>query len=434
MGGTLNLQMHYDAMGDITARSDVAGGATWTYDSTRKHGVTQAGSSAFTYAYDANGNVSSRNGSIIGWTSYNYPSGVTTSAESASFDYGPDRQRWRMIYSGAAGVETTYYATPMFEAVYTSGGTDFRHYIYAGGRPVVAISRTTAGAINVRSLLADRQGGISSIVTDSTGASLVSESFSAFGNPREASTWSGAPTGAELTAMNGVTRQGYTFQTVLGSMGLNHMNGRVEDAITGRFLSPDPRTPNRYNTQSWNRYSYVNNNPLTYVDPTGFDEDLPYHPSSEGGDDGGDTGVVAGEGGVVDRGDPPASTADTKQPDSNNSAAQSQEAESTPSAPAPTAGNLTPAQQQAVNSANTPFVNAYFFNGELTTVVVSTDANGSVTDISYFNASTGQPSTVAFGFSPNPEAVANQNLGSFLAANPTIAGTTWVNPYTSPPH
>jgi hypothetical protein len=66
--------------------------------------------------------------------------------------------------------------------------------------------------------------------------------------------------------------------------------------------------------------------------------------------------------------------------------------------------------------------------------VVSTDANGSVTDISYFNASTGQPSTVAFGFSPNPEAVANQNLGSFLAANPTIAGTTWVNPYTSPPH
>jgi hypothetical protein len=40
--------------------------------------------------------------------------------------------------------------------------------------------------------------------------------------------------------MNGVTRAGYTFQTVLGSMGFNHMNGRVEDAILGRFLSADP--------------------------------------------------------------------------------------------------------------------------------------------------------------------------------------------------
>jgi hypothetical protein len=41
--------------------------------------------------------------------------------------------------------------------------------------------------------------------------------------------------------MNGVTREGYTFQTVLGSMGLNHMNGRIEDSVTGRFLSPDTR-------------------------------------------------------------------------------------------------------------------------------------------------------------------------------------------------
>jgi hypothetical protein len=53
-------------------------------------------------------------------------------------------------------------------------------------------------------------------------------------------------------------------------MGLNHMNGRVEDAILGRFLSPDPHIPDPSNAQSYNRYSYVNNNPLTNVDPTGF--------------------------------------------------------------------------------------------------------------------------------------------------------------------
>ncbi|HEX3912076.1 MAG TPA: FG-GAP-like repeat-containing protein [Steroidobacteraceae bacterium] len=270
LGGSTNLQMAYDAMGNITSRSDVAAGATWTYDPSRKHAVTQAGSSLFSYTYDASGNAISRNGSIIGWTSYNYPSSVATSSESATLDYGPDRQRWRMIYSGPSGTETTYYATPLFEAVYTSAGTDFRHYIYAGQRPVVVISRSTAGAINVRSLLVDHQGSVSSIVTDSTGASLVGESFTAFGDRREASSWSGTPTSTELATMNAVTRQGYTFQTVLGSMGLNHMNGRIEDAVTGRFLSADPRGTIRGNTQSWNRYSYVNNNPMSYTDPSGF--------------------------------------------------------------------------------------------------------------------------------------------------------------------
>ena len=177
-----------------------------------------------------------------------------------------------MIYTGPSGTETTYYLTPKFEVVYTSAGTDYRHYIFANGKPVTVISRTTAGAVNVRSLLLDHQGSISSIITDSTGVALVGESFTAYGSRREASTWTGAPTSGELTTMNGVTREGYTFQTVLGSMGLNHMNGRIEDSVTGRFLSADPYGSQPANTQSWNRYSYVNNNPLTLVDPTGFDD------------------------------------------------------------------------------------------------------------------------------------------------------------------
>jgi RHS repeat-associated protein len=233
--------------------------------------VTQAGSGSNSYTYDANGNAHTRNGTIIGWTSYNYPSSVGTSTESASFDYGPDRQRWRMIYNSPSGTERTYYPTPMFERVDTSTGSDYRHYIYAAGRPVAVVSRTTAGTTTARALFADRQGSISSIITDSTGTALVNESFTAYGNRREASTWNGAPTSTERTAMDGVTRQGYTFQTVLGSMGLNHMNGRVEDAITGRFLSPDPNVPDPGNTQSYNRYSYVNNNPLSQIDPTGFE-------------------------------------------------------------------------------------------------------------------------------------------------------------------
>ena len=48
------------------------------------------------------------------------------------------------------------------------------------------------------------------------------------------------------------------------------MNGRVYDPSIGRFLSADPHIQAPYNTQSYNRYSYVLNNPLKYTDPSGY--------------------------------------------------------------------------------------------------------------------------------------------------------------------
>jgi hypothetical protein len=40
--------------------------------------------------------------------------------------------------------------------------------------------------------------------------------------------------------------------------------------VLGRFISADPFVPDPLSTQSYNRYSYVENNPLTYTDPSGF--------------------------------------------------------------------------------------------------------------------------------------------------------------------
>ena len=47
------------------------------------------------------------------------------------------------------------------------------------------------------------------------------------------------------------------------------MNARVYDPYLGRFLSADPVLPDAGNMQEFNRYAYVTNNPLKYVDPTG---------------------------------------------------------------------------------------------------------------------------------------------------------------------
>ena len=47
------------------------------------------------------------------------------------------------------------------------------------------------------------------------------------------------------------------------------MNGRMYDPQLGRFLSPDNYVQDPYNTQSFNRYGYVWNNPLVLNDPNG---------------------------------------------------------------------------------------------------------------------------------------------------------------------
>ncbi len=47
------------------------------------------------------------------------------------------------------------------------------------------------------------------------------------------------------------------------------MNGRVYDAPIGRFMSADPFIQSPMDLQSYNRYAYVRNNPLTVSDPTG---------------------------------------------------------------------------------------------------------------------------------------------------------------------
>ena len=280
LGAAVNLQMHYDAMGNITSRSDVAGGATWTYDPVHKHQMTQAGISSFAYTYDANGNMNTRLSSTdhITWTSANYPSIVGGPGESTTWLYGPKRQVYMSYQQGPGGDESTYHYGRLFELV-TFGGnsSNYRHYIMAGNELVAIYSRTFLGVNTLNYIQSDHQGSIASITTSSPATDYVNESFTAFGNRRNGETWSGVPTTADETAINAKSRWGYTGHTAIGvSMGLVHMRGRIEDAARGRFLSPDPQGTIPGNTQSWNRYSYVNNNPVSFTDPTGFKGKYPH--------------------------------------------------------------------------------------------------------------------------------------------------------------
>jgi RHS repeat-associated protein len=52
--------------------------------------------------------------------------------------------------------------------------------------------------------------------------------------------------------------------------GLDFFEARYMSAPLGRFMSPDPVAGRLANPQSLNRYTYVLNNPLKFIDPTGM--------------------------------------------------------------------------------------------------------------------------------------------------------------------
>ena len=61
----------------------------------------------------------------------------------------------------------------------------------------------------------------------------------------------------------------FTGQRWQDTIGLYDYRARWYDPALGRFISADTLVPEPGDPQSLNRFSYVNNNPLRYTDPTG---------------------------------------------------------------------------------------------------------------------------------------------------------------------
>lgn len=62
----------------------------------------------------------------------------------------------------------------------------------------------------------------------------------------------------------------YTGQRLGSALALYDYRARYYHPALGRFISADPVVPEPGNPQALNRYAYVYNNPLRYVDPTGY--------------------------------------------------------------------------------------------------------------------------------------------------------------------
>jgi RHS repeat-associated protein len=203
------------------------------------------------YAYDGNGNTTSRpsaNGTqTLTWNAENQLSGVTWAGGSESYIYDGDGKR---VSRNAGGV-TTHYVNQWYEKV-VGGATTTSYWL---GAELVAV-RDSAGPT------------VMWVHTDSLGSPAA---WTASGTSKTTSAihaylpWGGTryTTGATYTARD------FTGQLKDASSGLHFYNARYYDSVLGRFLSPDTIVPDPADPSSFNRYSYVLNNPLKYTDPTG---------------------------------------------------------------------------------------------------------------------------------------------------------------------
>ncbi len=219
-----------------------------------------------TYTYDAAGRQITAPGRAVTYTAFNLPKRITWGSNQATnftYDSGGSRVLKR------DGTLTTITVGGLFERSVASADVSNVHYVLADGRAVAQVTKVQAvpdGPVTqpaqVLYLHDDHQGNVVQ-TTDSSGLVRDTFDYDPFGRRIDRN-------GNYLPPQRRPIRRGYTGHEHDDELDLINMRGRIFDPVARRFLTPDPFIPNPLGSQSYNRYSYVENNPTTFIDPTGF--------------------------------------------------------------------------------------------------------------------------------------------------------------------
>ncbi|WP_189052645.1 FG-GAP-like repeat-containing protein, partial [Aliidongia dinghuensis] len=295
-----SLSYSYDPIGNILTRADQLQGVTdtFSYDGLNRLTSAQLGSNpAVTYGYDAIGNILSKSdvgaftygpaggkgphqlqSITIGstspyaasfaegtersytWTSFNMPASVTEGGKTITFTY--DANHARLTQTAPEGT-TTYLRDPVTGALeerVDSPNLVVRRHYFTGGVSIWTLAGSNPQTATVRYFHGDGLGSVA-VLTDPTGAVVERDGYDAWGKRRY-------PNGTidPNGAITSQTNRGYTGQEQLDDVSLVHLNARLYDPLTGRFVSADPIGLNG----GANVYAYANNNPVRFTDPSGM--------------------------------------------------------------------------------------------------------------------------------------------------------------------
>lgn len=259
----------YDAFGNMLSMTTLVDGAT---TNTRTMGAVAATNRLCSGAmcssgnlglidYDDGGNLKYVNGRTYTFDSFNMMA-TLSDGPTVNYVYTADDERvW--AYTSSLTNSSRWYARGLDTSVlreYTTTGAAAtqtwsfaKDYVYRDGSLLAAIA--SSGAVTHFHL--DHLGS-ARLITDAGKGIVEKLEYFPFGEEN-------VTPGGETKKFTGHERD---FNTASG-WNLDYMHARYYAGGLGRFLSTDPVYGNLSRPQSWNRYAYVLNNPVGYVDPDG---------------------------------------------------------------------------------------------------------------------------------------------------------------------
>lgn len=269
------IAFEYDRIGNLTSKASADTASSLNigaiaYRADRVHAIDEANGEVF--GYDAAGNLI-----LDDLYEYTYtPEGmlaevyeIAAADPLVAFYYDYKLRRAVKSRDDGGSLDDVVYYLPDTAAEYRHADEAFswHKHIRVGDHPVARID----GTDEVHYVATDHLGS-PTLVMDDTGAIVEG--------------WASFPFGAENPTP--VERLGDTYiepdddataltrrfqgREIDSETGLYDFGARVYRADLGRFMTPDTVVPDPGNSQSWNRYTFVRNNPLRYTDPTGHDE------------------------------------------------------------------------------------------------------------------------------------------------------------------
>jgi RHS repeat-associated protein len=304
----------------ITASSGLTGAITqfYTYDNVNRLSTfSETGSTANqNYSYDAFGNRYQPGSQFIPYTGQsptglNFPNNQWAAGSGVTYDAAGNQTAIQMtggttsrpscasgLQSGVAMLQIACYDAENRMTTAMTAAPVTTTYVYDGaGRRViktVGSGPSTVYVYDATGQLTAEYGGPTNPLTGTTyvtGDHLGSTRLVANASASVIERVDYAPFGEELTSgidgrgapystnqyptatLDG-TSEKFTGQERDAESGMDFFKARYASAPQGRFQSPDPAgmfVADPTNPQSWNLYSYVFNNPLAYIDPSGLD-------------------------------------------------------------------------------------------------------------------------------------------------------------------